>query len=343
VCQAAAVVNVDVHAHVLPRSALDAYTFQRPWHGFRVSRTDSGHVLLQSEARAIRLESSTFYWDPGAARVERMDSWGLDVQVLSVSPVMLGYDRPVEQAIGLCSSINEDIAQMVEEWPGRFAGLATLPLQSPEHAVKELVRAMEELGAVGAQVGTHVNGVNWDSVELFPVLEAAESTGALLFVHPADVRMQTMLPGYHLKNTLGNPTETAVAIASLIYGGALDRFPSLRVCFAHGGGVAPWLAGRMDHAGRVRDDARLPSGRSFGDCLSSLYFDSVTHSPRALTHLVDAVGAGHVLLGTDFPADMAQTRTVEWFKRIDSCDDATARAILGDNAVDLLGLEARKR
>jgi aminocarboxymuconate-semialdehyde decarboxylase len=334
-------VNVDIHAHVLPRSALDAYASRRPWHGFDVSRTDSGHVLLQSEARTMRLESSTFYWDRGAERVELMDSWGLDVQVLSVSPVMLGYDLAVEQAVGLCSSINNDIAQMVQEWPGRFAGLATLPLQSPDHAARELVRAMEELGAVGAQVGTHVNGVNWDSAELFPVLEAAEATGALLFVHPAEVRMRGMLPGYHLRNTLGNPTETAVAIASLIYGRALDRFPSLRVCFAHGGGVIPWLAGRMEHANRVRDDARLPSGRSFADYLASLYFDSITHSPEALGYLVDAVGADRVLLGTDFPADMGQTRPVEWVKSLDSCDSAAVQAIAGGNAVDLLGLRAR--
>ncbi len=327
---------VDVHAHVFPRTALSAAAQGERWHGANVEVSPEGRIVVRSDTSTVRMDSSTFYREPVQSRLAVMDEWGIDRQVLSLSPVLFGYGRPARDAVAVSADVNDDIADLVGSWPQRFAGLATLPLQDPAAAVRELDRSMTELGLSGACVGTHVNGANWDEAALWDVLEAAESLGALLFVHPADVRIAHAVERYHLRNTIGNPLETTVAVASFVFGGVVDRFPDLKLVFAHGGGFSCWGTERFDHAHRVRSDARAHIDALPSEYLSRLHFDSLTHSLRNLHLLLGAVGASQVVLGTDFPADMGQADPVSWLSSDGSLGAATTAAVLGGNAERLL-------
>ena len=233
--------------------------------------------------------------------------------------------------------VNDETAAIVAEHPDRFAGLAFLPLQDADASVRELERGMRELGLIGAAVSTHVDGEDWDSERLFPVLQAANDLGALVFVHPASVRARGILPNYHLVNMIGNPLETTIAIGSIVFGGVLDRLDSLRLVFAHGGGYAAFAAGRFDHGATVRPESKgtlLPPA----DYLRRLYFDDLTHSALALRYLVDLVGIDQVVLGSDFPADMGYVDPVGWLETAPLLDAAEKAQILGGNLERLLGL-----
>ena len=185
-----------------------------------------------------------------------MDATGVDRQVISLNPILFRYYLEPGDAIECSKAVNDEIAGIVADHPDRFAGFGTLPMQDLAAAVGELERVMSTAGMVGVSVGTHVGGLNWDEPDLFPVLEAAEQANALVFVHPAASRLKEALPRYHMRNFIANPTETTIAIGSLIFGGILDRLPGLRLLFAHGGGYACWAYARFDHGHQVRAEAR---------------------------------------------------------------------------------------
>ncbi|MDH5295305.1 MAG: amidohydrolase, partial [Acidimicrobiia bacterium] len=218
----------------------------------------------------------------------------------------------------------------------RFAGFGALPMQSPWAAVAELERVMTIPGMVGGAIGSHVGGANWDEPHLFPVLEAASELGAVLFLHPSASRIKDATPRYHMRNYIGNPSETTIAIGSLIFGGILDRLPHLKMMFAHGGGYACWAYARFDHGYTVRAEAREHASRLPSDYLGMLWYDSLVHGSDNLRRVIEVAGIDQVVLGTDFPADMGQPDPVTW---IDGCDleDREKTAILGANAKKLLG------
>lgn len=265
-----------------------------------------------------------------------MDRLRVDMQVVSLNPILFRYYLDRAHAIDAARDVNDEIADMASRWPDRFAGFATLPMQDVSAAVTELQRAVESLGMVGAAIGTHVLGANFDEEHLFPLFEAAESLGAALFVHPAASRMGDSLPRYHMRNYIGNPTETTIAIGSLVFGGVLDRLPDLKLCFAHGGGYACWAAARFDHGFGVRPEARERASRLPSEYLRTLYFDSLVHGYGNLRQLIDNVGSDRVVLGSDYPADMGQPDPVTWIEGSD-LSHAEKRAVLGENASKLLG------
>ncbi len=328
--------NIDVHAHYLPRSVVDAVDGSGEWHGVRVEE-DGGQIVSTTSAARFPLPWPNFR-APITDRIAQMDALSVDVQCISLSPTLWRHELPVDQIVPMAREVNDETAATVSEHPDRFRGFAFLPLQDTDGAVRELERAMTELKLIGAAVTTNVAGEDWDSDRLFPILEAAERLGAFVFVHPADVRTRKLLDRYHLRNSIGNPLETTIAIASLVYGGVLDRLPNLRLCFAHGGGFAVFAAGRFDHGYEVRPEARAAAPRPPSDYLRAMYFDCLTHSPLALRHLVDLVGIDRVVLGSDFPADMGYRDPVGWLERAPLLDEAEKEQIRGGNLERLLGL-----
>lgn len=330
---------IDVHAHIVPRGLREMRASggqgSGSWYGVEVKQAPGGkvehtvgnHRKLPTYKTGLTLED----------RVRDMDAAGVDLQLLSMSPSFVQYRAEPAVAAAGAREVNDELAEIAAQHPQRFGGLAHLPLQDTDAAVTELERAVRDLGLAGAAVHTHVNGTNWDSSDLFPVLAAAEQLGAMVFFHPAQVRVRDAAPDYHLRNTVGNPWETTVAVGSLIFGGTLDRLPDLKACFAHGGGYAAFAAGRFDHAWGVREDAKGARGLP-SDYLRRLSFDCVTHSPAALSYLVETVGAGSVVLGTDYPADMALGDPVGFVGGNPTLTDADKQAILHGNAERLLGL-----
>lgn len=330
--------KVDVHTHILPREL-------PPWSdrfGY------GGFIRLEHHrpccARMIRDDGVFFReiqdnaWSP-ERRLEQCDRAGVDLQVLSTVPVMFHYWARAEHALDTARFLNDHLAEVVRAHPGRFTALGTLPLQSTDLSLAELDRLHRELRLPGVQIGTHVNGRNLDHPDLFPVFEHAAALGSCVFVHPWDVLGGDRLARYWMPWLVGMPTELSVAICSLIFGGVLERLPSLRICFAHGGGSFPGTFGRIAHGFDVRPDlcaTHNPHGPA--RYLRRLYLDSLVHDTRQLRLLMDMFGADRIALGTDYPFPLGEDHPG---RLIEACGFGAdiERRLLAGTALEWLGVE----
>ncbi len=327
-------VVIDAHAHIFPREAIPYTDTRRPWHGSILERGKNGEPVITTGSLRYPFSSPLPFESP-EARLAIMDDVGVDVQVLSVLPPFFRYELDEATGLAAAQAINNDIAELCRTWPDRFIGLATLPLQDPEASVGELGRAMDELGLVGAIMGTHVRGQDLDNPRLFPVFEEMSKRRAFVLCHPTKPRNIEGMESTFLNYLIGGYWDSAVAVASLIFGGVLDRLPDLTFCFTHGGGFAPYAMGRMERAARMQPDEHdlKESPRAY---LDRMYFDSLLGDARALRFLVDTVGSGRVVLGTDFAASFDTAATVSTVTDSPLLSDAEKRSITGANAAELL-------
>jgi len=295
--------TVDCHTHILGEEAMRRLARESPKVAPVMDKRGDPACKLTINGVVVQSPFPRELWD-SERRLADMDAHGVDVQVLSPTVFTFFYDQ--EPALGLaCAALqNEAIATEIRRHPGRFMGLAGVPLQAPELAAQELKRAMKELGLSGAMIGSNVNGRNLDDPALAPFWAAADALGAFIFVHPHAGAAGERLGSYYLKNLVGLPFETTVAGASLVFGGVLERHPDLKICLAHGGGFLPYQAGRLRHGFDLRPEAKInlkgPPHASFG----RLFYDTILHCAPALEFLIAAAGADHVLLGSDYPFDM---------------------------------------
>ena len=270
-----------------------------------------------------------------AVRLAAMDAQGVDLQLISPSPSHYHYWAEPELAAQICRSANEGTAAHCAKAPDRLQGLGLVPLQHPSLTVELLDHALEQ-GLRGVEISSHAPGRELSDPAYEPLWSRAEETGALLFHHPFGCTLDERLDRWYLSNTVGQPTENAVALSHLIFSGVLDRHPGLKLIAAHGGGYLPTHIGRSDHAWRVRPDARRCS-REPSTQLRQLYFDSLVHDPHVLRELIRAVGADRVLLGSDFPFDMGTEDPLGALRAAD-LPDPDFHAVRGANAAALLNL-----
>ncbi len=329
--------RIDIHSHILPRHFWDAVNDDTDWFGATLDVENGKRFINTRDRKAGPVETN---WEISMEqRLALMDSIGVDMQVLSMPPYFFNYHLPVEQSLGASKELNDEIADAIRAYPGRFSGLATVPLQDVPTAIAELERTMAN-GLKGAELCTHVNGANYDDPKFLPFFEAAHDLGAFIFFHPHAPTAIERTRSYYLANTIGNPLESAITVASLIFGGVLDRVPDLKLCFAHGGGYACYGIGRMDRGFQVRDEAKINDLKQApSDYLQQLYFDCLTHSHSALDYLLETVSADNVLLGSDFPFDMGFDSPVEWVQSAPNVSTEDQEKILGGNAARLLGLD----
>lgn len=267
-------------------------------------------------------------------RLAAMDAQGVDVQLVSPSPSHYHYWADEETAEKLYRLAGEATAAHCAQAPDRLRGLGLAPLQHPEQAVRALEHALDQ-GLLGVEISSHAPGRELSDPAYEPFWKRAEETGAILFLHPFGCTLDERLDQWYLSNTVGQPTENAVALSHLIFSGVLDRHPELKIVAAHGGGYLPTHIGRSDHAWSARSDAGAGCAHRPSSYLERIYFDSLVHDPHVLRELVRAVGADQVLLGSDFPFDMGTDDPVGAL-RAAGLSDPDFHAVRGGNAAALL-------
>jgi aminocarboxymuconate-semialdehyde decarboxylase len=271
-------------------------------------------------------------------RLADMSAAGVDMQVVSPSPTHYNYWADAELASDLCEAANSAVAVHVGGAPDRLLGLGIVPLQDPRLASAVLDKAMGFHGLRGMMISSHNPSMELSDAALDPLWERCEALGAVVFLHPYGCTLDERLDRWYLANIVGQPTETAVALSHLIFGGVLDRHPGLKIVAAHGGGYLASYIGRSDHGWQVRPESHSTVDEP-SSYLRRLWFDSLVHSPKVLRHLVDTVGADRIVLGSDYPFDMGTTAPVAELTAAGLTPEQTD-AILGGNASALFGLAA---
>jgi predicted TIM-barrel fold metal-dependent hydrolase len=274
-------------------------------------------------------------------RLAAMDSQAVDMEMLSINPNWYGRDRDLAGQVVKLQ--NEKLAELCASKPDRFAGFASLTLQAPDLAVQELETAVKKQGLKGAAIGGNVNGVAFSDPKFHPVWARAEELGAPLFIHPQGVpELNKLLAGNGwLANAIAYPAETTIALSHMIFEGTFDRFPKLKVIAAHGGGFLPSYADRSDHACLVNPSGCNPNiklAKAPTEYLKQIYFDSLVFTPEAIRHLVAQVGAGQIVLGSDYPFPW-QLQPVDHIFASASLSDDDKADILGRTAAKLFALE----
>ena len=278
-------------------------------------------------------------------RLRHMDTHGIDIQAVSLFP-SYSYWADRDLAARIVGLQNEKIAELCAAHPDRFVGLGGVALQHPDLAVEQMDYGVKKLGMRGFEIEGSVNGDDLSAAKFDPFWAKAEDLGILVFIHPsgfAEGRQRLQGNGF-LTNVIGNPLETTVVLSHLIFDGTLDRYPGLKICGAHGGGYLPSYLGRSNHCAEFSANCKPIKKKPSEYFQSQLYCDSIVFTAEGLRHLVAEVGAAHVLLGSDYPADinpphMGDAREVDSVLGVPGLSDADQRAILGENAARLLGIK----
>ncbi len=327
--------KVDIHTHILPRDIPD-WKSKYGYGGFiKLDHHANCRARMLKDDGTFFREIESNCWD-ASARIEDCKRLGVNIQVLSTVPVMFSYWAEPLHALDLSRYLNDDLAKVVKSNPSRFVGLGTIPLQAPELAIQELERCVKELGLIGVQIGSHVNNWNLSDPALLPVFEAANDLDAFIFVHPWDMMGQERMTRYWLPWLVGMPAETCLAICSMIFSGIFERFPRLRVAFAHGGGSFPATIGRIEHGFQARPDlCAIDNDVNPRDYLGRFLVDSLVHDKKALEYLLDVVGEDSIALGTDYPFPLGEDEPGKLIESLDIADSVKAK-LLGGNALSWL-------
>ena len=329
--------QIDVHTHFLPPEWEDWANKHVGNRWPRLDHCDACSANMMVGDGFFRHVTDQC-WSP-ERRIEDMDRLGVDVQAISPTPIMFCYWAEAKACQEFARMQNEYCAEVVSRYPDRFKGMATVPLQDTDLAIKELRYAVENLQSRAVEIGSCPAGIELDSPKLFPFFEACSDLGVSVLVHPAaEIVGKERMDPYYLRFIVGNQLETALAMTRFIFGGVAARLQNLRICFVHGGGAFPFLLGRIHHGWTTREEAREFTDRPPMEYARQLYVDTLTQSPESLRYIVKVLGSDRIVMGSDYPFDMGEPDPVEF---LDLCnlDPAVKLAIKKTNAFRFLGLE----
>jgi aminocarboxymuconate-semialdehyde decarboxylase len=330
--------KIDIHTHILPPE-IPKFKEKFGYGGFIELKHQ--HVCGKSCGADMVDDSGKFFRrvDPNCYEAEARitDS----IQVLSTVPVMFSYWAKPADGLYVSQFLNDHVAQVAANNSKKFVALGTLPMQAPDLAVKEL-RRLKSLGVSGVQIGSHINEWNLENQNLYSVYEAAEQLGMCLFVHPWDMMGQDKMPKYWLPWLVGMPAETSLAICSMIFGGIFEKFPKLRVAFAHGGGSFPMTIGRIEHGFHSRPDlVAVDNPINPRHYLGKFWLDSLVHDSEVLKYLVKLMGENRVALGSDYPFPLGELTPGELIESSDFPLEIKEK-LLYKNALEWLGLSEER-
>jgi aminocarboxymuconate-semialdehyde decarboxylase len=324
---------IDFHTHVnMPEVQAwirkNATGVNRP--GPRVSR---GSIAFQKrQDKTVNSKSTNM-----RVRIRDMDRVGIDIQVISAHLTHYCYWAPARKGLEVAKIFNDRAAEIVADHPDRFVCIATVPLQAPKIAVRELERAIK-LGHRGVAISTRTEDKELGDPSLEPFWAAAEETGYPVYVHPHGFTDTSRMKQYFLWNSIAQPLEEAMGMASIIYSGLLDRYPKLKIVMAHGGGFLPYYAGRVDRAFDIRPETRANINRRPSEYMRKFYYDTCVYNADMVQYLAGKVGAARIIMGSDYPVFLGEPDPPAFVKKVRGLSAAQRSGILGGTAVKLLKL-----
>jgi aminocarboxymuconate-semialdehyde decarboxylase len=329
--------TIDMHTHVFPEKFLEEAKKKHLNSVSEEARHSVEKMLNQIMGRSPAIPAT--FCDV-EKRIQDMSKQKVDLQVASVAPYSFFYDADPKLTATTSRIQNDMIAKLSELHPDRFVGVSTVPLQDTELAVEELDRAVKDLEMKGVEISPSIRGENLDDPKLWPFYEKTQQLDVPIMVHPISPPGADRMQRYYLQNLVGFPFETALGIASVILGGMLEKFKNIKFCFVHGGGFLPYQIGRLDHGYKVRPETKTHISKLPSEYMRKLYFDTTTHSQPALTYLIKTVGSEKVLLGSDYPYDMADPDPVSTVRKLRPISAKDRNRILATNAAKIFKIKA---
>lgn len=327
--------KIDIHTHIMPEKMPN--WVQKFGYGefIHLEHRNCKACMMKGDKLFREVEDNCF---KETVRLEEMDATGVTMQVLSTIPVLFNYWAKPADGYETSRFFNDHIATTVNNDPKRFIGIGTVPLQDVDLAIKEMERCVKELKLPGLEIGSNINGKNLSDKSFIPFYEAAEELGCALFVHPWEMMGETQMQQYWLPWLVGMPAETSRAICSMIFGGVLEKFPSLRVAFAHGGGSFPFTIGRIEHGFDVRPDlVAIDNAISPRQYIGKFWIDSLVHDQHALEYLLKTMGDHTICLGSDYPFPLGERHPGKLIEEM-KLDNTTTEKLLFKNAMSWLGI-----
>lgn len=317
---------IDIHGHInigKARAILAAKQPAKASHAANNGLTDKSRGPILSNVDA---------------RLADMDGMGVDMMLLTPSPPN-GFYRASEDLAGEVErTINDEVAKIVRDHADRFLACGNVALQHVDQSCAELARGMQELGLKGMRISTNIARAELGDRRFDPFWARAEKEGALIMLHPQGFTEPERFEPYFMTNAVGQPLETTLALAQMIFGGVFERYPGLKLCAAHGGGYFPFYLGRFEQSYRERKECRVNISKSPAEFVRHIWFDTVVFRPDAIAYLASVVGADRIMLGTDSPFDMGEKDPVGLVKAVPGLSDAAKADMLGGTAARLLGV-----
>ncbi len=324
--------KIDVHNHFMPETLIEYIHKNGRKINTEIVDKDGKTFIKHAEGFAYPLFPEFYDLEK---KTEALKAMGLDQAVLSVTPTMFYYWVGADAALGVAEICNDWVSEAAAADPEHFKGMATVPMQDAPTALKELIRAHEKLGLNALEIGSVINGKNLDEKEFFPIYEYCNAENIMIMLHPYYVGTTPQYERYYNINISAGVFETSMAINSLIFGGVFKEFPNLKVLASHGGGAFPYQFGRMVHGHKARPEPKVNITESPKTYVDRVYYDTITHWSPALQFLADNFGAEHIVIGTDYPFDMADTEPLKTVGQLKLTSDERKK-IYSENIMSLI-------
>jgi aminocarboxymuconate-semialdehyde decarboxylase len=334
--------KLDIHAHIMPES----WPMLHEKYGYK------GFIYLEDEpetnTKKMMRDDGVFFrrvkencWSPEAI-IKDLDKHGVDMMTLCTIPVLFNYWAKPHDAMDWTRFLNDHLTSVQNRFPSRFLTMGTLPMQDVQLAIREMERC-KKLGMKGVEIGSHIEDKNLDDEVFYPFWEAAESLSMSIFVHPWEMMGQDQMKKFWLPWLVGMPAETSRAICSMLFGGIFDKYPKLRVMFAHGGGSFAHTLGRISHGWHCRPD--LVNLNDVDDpyaYVGKFWVDGITHDQDALRYLIKVIGEDHISFGTDYPFPLGDLEHGKFIDEMSDLSTETKEKLFYRNACNFLGLPVEK-